>query len=148
VKPQGQQEQWWSVFSTRRRHWRRVGSCTAARKPRQAGVSHNFFPSSRPRRCDLQNTQKHNRQSILLFLSFVFRSASLSLLLYFGSTSLYRSVLFFFFPILLCFRWRQDQGGRRLLGFYRVWPAKMEKRSVVACDRWSCCGDERGCWRC
>jgi hypothetical protein len=24
----------------------------------------------------------------------------------------------------------------------------MEKRSVVACDRWSCCGDERGCWRC
>jgi hypothetical protein len=24
----------------------------------------------------------------------------------------------------------------------------MKKRSVVACDRWSCCGDERGCWRC
>jgi hypothetical protein len=24
----------------------------------------------------------------------------------------------------------------------------MEKRYVVACDRWSCCGDERGCWRC
>ena len=118
--------------------------CAAARKPRQVGVSHSFLPSSCPRRCDLQNTQKHNRQLILVFLSFVFRSASLSLLLRFESASLYKSVLFFFFPILLCFRWRQDKGGRRLLGFWRVWPAEMEKRSAVACDCWSCCGDITG----
>jgi len=116
----------------------------ATRKPRQAGVSHNFLPSSRPRWCDLQNTQKHNKQLILVFLSFVFRYDSLSLLLHFGSASLYTSVLFFFFPILLCFRWWQDKGGRRLLGFWRVWPAEMEKRSAVARDRWSCCGDVTG----
>ena len=30
------------------------------------------------------------------------------------------------------------KGGRRLLGFCRVWPEEMEKRSVVARGRWSC----------
>jgi len=75
--------------------------------PEKAGVSHNFLPSSRPRRCDLQNTQKHNRQSILVFLYFVFISASLSLFLRFGSAPLYRSVPFpfvspFLFQVVGC----------------------------------------------
>jgi hypothetical protein len=75
--------------------------------PEKAGVSHSFLPSSRPRRCDLQNTQKRNRQSILVFLYFVFISASLSLFLHFGSAPLYRSVLFpfvspFLFQVVGC----------------------------------------------
>jgi len=41
-----------------------------------------------------------------------------------------------------------DQEGRRLLGFCRVWPTEMEKRSAIARGHWSCCGDGRGCWRC
>jgi hypothetical protein len=100
----GQQEQWRRVSSTRHRHWLRVNPRAAAQNAGKAGVSHSFFPSSCPRQCDLQNTQKRNRQSILVFLYFVFISASLSLFLRFGSAPLYRSVLFLLF-LLFCFRW-------------------------------------------
>ncbi|KAJ6941973.1 hypothetical protein NC652_007912 [Populus alba x Populus x berolinensis] len=43
-----------------------------------------------------------------------------------------------------CFRGGgKTKGERRLLGFCRVWPEEMEKRSVVARNHWSCCGGGR-----
>ena len=110
----------------------------AAQNAGKAGVSHSFLPSSCPRRCDLQNTQKRNRQSILVFLYFVFISASLSL---FSVSDLLLSTDRFF---SFCFSFSvsggrlYDQEGRRLLGFCRVWPAEMEKKSAGLIAGFSC----------
>jgi len=77
-----------------------------------------LFPSSPAVKITVTcNKSKTHKQQLILSFCFLFTICFLSLLLRFGSASLYRSVLFFSFPIVLCLRWRQDQGGRRLLGF-------------------------------
>jgi hypothetical protein len=81
-----------------------TSSTRRSTKRRKIGVGHSFLSSSRPRWCDLQNTQKCNRQSLLVFLSFVFRSASLPFFLCFGSAPLQIGSFSFLFP-LLYFRW-------------------------------------------
>jgi len=62
-------------------------------------------------------SKTHKQQLILSFFFLIHGFVFFPLLLRFGSASLNRSILFFSFPILLYLRWRQDQGGHRLLGF-------------------------------
>jgi len=83
-------------------------------------ICNGFLPSSLSCRWWLSPwpaTRKKTQAIDFKFFVSCSRICFLSLLLRFGSASLYRSVLFFSFPILLCLRWGQDQGGRRLLGF-------------------------------
>jgi len=72
-----------------------------------------LFPSSPAVKITItcNKSKTHKQQLILSFFVSCSRICFLSLLLHFGSASLYRYVLFFSFPILLCLRWRQDHGG-------------------------------------
>jgi hypothetical protein len=92
VKPQGQPEQWWRVFSTRRREKRRkMGGSGSASSP---------FPF--PAGGDLQSTQK--TQQAVDFNFFLSCSRIYFFLLCFGSAFVSTDLLFFGFLLLLCFR--------------------------------------------
>ena len=103
------------------RQWRLAGcgfTCHCKNKTRGGWIWNDFLPTSLPRRRWPAKHQKTRQAVDFSFLFLVHGYVFLSLLLHFRSASLYRSVLFFLFLILLCFRWRQDQGGRWLLGFW------------------------------
>jgi len=94
--------------------------------------------------CHLQQ-QKNTQMAVGFNFSFLYRSTSLSLLLHFGSASLYRSVLFLCFLILLCFRWQRSWRCRRcgpgVDGFRSSWyiwrrPWKERWRPVCAKESW------------
>jgi hypothetical protein len=126
-------EQWRRVFSMRRR--------TKRWKSRGQSQLPPLFLSSPVR------PAKHPKTQQAVDFSFSFLCFQICVFLFFSVLDLllYRSVLFLF-----CFSFSvsggrlDDQEGRRLLGFCLVWPAEMEKRSVVARSRWSCCGDGGG----
>ena len=90
-------EQWWRVAPRAHRHWWRVGSRATAGTPKQQGVSHGF-PSPAVRITVTCKRRKTHKAVGFNFFLLVFGSVSLFL-------RLGRSVRFFFFPNLLCFRW-------------------------------------------
>ena len=97
-----------------------MGSGAATRKNQGRGGS-GTASSSLPFLVDgdLQNTQKRKQAIDFSFFFLVHGFVFLSLLLYFESASLYKSVIFFFFPILLGFRCNKTRGSsttRLLLG--------------------------------
>jgi hypothetical protein len=94
---------------------------------------------------DLQQQQKTQQPVDFSFSLLCFQiCVSFSFSPFRICSSLQISSFPFCFPFSILGGRLYDQEGRRLLGFCRVWPAEMEKRSVVAHGRWSCCGDGRG----
>jgi hypothetical protein len=72
------QEQWQRISSTRRRHWRCVGSRATADEGGKTGGSGTSSSSLSPYAgSDLQRQQNCNNQLILVFISFVFFKSAL-----------------------------------------------------------------------
>jgi len=90
--------------TTLKRSWRHMGSRAAADEGGKTGGLGMSSSSLSPYASgDLQNNQKHHMQLILIFF-LCFQSFFLSSSPFWICFPLCRSVLFFFFPNLLCFR--------------------------------------------
>jgi len=139
----------WRVSSTRLRHRRHVDSRAAAKATGKQGTQGRLLllclPTPAVRVTVTCNNKKNTQMAVGFNFSFLYRSTSLSLLLHFGSASLYRSVLFLCFLILLCFRWQRSWRCRRcgpgVDGFRSSWyiwrrPWKERWRPVCAKESW------------